>query len=308
MKLLKYIFFSILIFGISCLVFVYTKEKLQPPFYRNFSVFFQEIGKPFHSINRSISKVLPIEDIDEQMLASEISEYMHIYEIQARESQKEYLKDLLLSLTKNCKKKFPYKIFIVYGPPNAFALPGGIICITNELLELISSEAELVSILGHEIGHIEHNHLFDACRGEMLRQKKSNIAIISFAIETFHIMSKMTFNKTQEDEADEFGFRLLLSQGYAPIAFSNIFQTVASKYPQKDRSTLLVNDFSKTHPDLEVRISKFKALAENWLAKQPNFDGYIGRRNYYRYISAYKEKFPEEFSNYKVPDKPSSST
>ena len=34
--------------------------------------------------------------------------------------------------------------------PNALALPGGVICITDSLMELLQNEAELVEILGHE--------------------------------------------------------------------------------------------------------------------------------------------------------------
>lgn len=42
--------------------------------------------------------------------------------------------------------------------PNALALPGGFVYITRGMLAEVESEAELVSILGHEIGHVEHRH------------------------------------------------------------------------------------------------------------------------------------------------------
>src|SRR5687767_101561 len=42
--------------------------------------------------------------------------------------------------------------------PNAFALPGGYIYITRGLLGLMDSEAELASVLGHEIGHVTARH------------------------------------------------------------------------------------------------------------------------------------------------------
>ncbi|MBN1216107.1 MAG: M48 family metallopeptidase [Candidatus Lokiarchaeota archaeon] len=298
MKLFKHVFLLILILGSAGLAFLYAKENLQPPFYKNFSVFFQEIGKPIHSINRSISKVLPIEDIDEKMLGDALVGYLDVLDSKENEQKIKYLNKIVMHLSENCKKEFSYRVFIVQGPPNACAFPGGIICISDELLDLVSSESELISILGHEIGHIECNHLFDACREEMLRRKKSKIAIISFAGEVINSISKLTYNKTQEDEADEFGFRLLLSHNYDPLAFSGIFQKLASKYSEKNYSTFLIDDFFKSHPDLELRISKFKTLAENYLLKHPDFNGYIGMKNNQVHITAFEEKYPDEYANY----------
>src|SRR5919107_5859940 len=42
--------------------------------------------------------------------------------------------------------------------PNAFALPGGYIFVTRGLLGLMDNEAELASVLGHEIGHVTARH------------------------------------------------------------------------------------------------------------------------------------------------------
>ena len=42
--------------------------------------------------------------------------------------------------------------------PNAFALPGGYIFVTRGLLGVVNSEAELASVLGHEIGHVTARH------------------------------------------------------------------------------------------------------------------------------------------------------
>jgi len=41
---------------------------------------------------------------------------------------------------------------------NAFAIPGGYIYVTRQLLALMNSEAELASVLGHEVGHVAARH------------------------------------------------------------------------------------------------------------------------------------------------------
>ena len=41
---------------------------------------------------------------------------------------------------------------------NAFAVPGGFVYVTRQLMTLLDDEAELAFVLGHETGHIAANH------------------------------------------------------------------------------------------------------------------------------------------------------
>ncbi|HEX8832179.1 MAG TPA: M48 family metalloprotease, partial [Longimicrobium sp.] len=53
----------------------------------------------------------------------------------------------------------PWTFRVVDDPtPNAFALPGGYIFLTRGMMALMNSEAELVTVLGHEIGHVTARH------------------------------------------------------------------------------------------------------------------------------------------------------
>jgi len=52
-----------------------------------------------------------------------------------------------------------------------FTLPSGVILVTKGLLETMQSESELVSILAHELGHIERGHCFDVVKYELLARK-----------------------------------------------------------------------------------------------------------------------------------------
>ena len=53
---------------------------------------------------------------------------------------------------------------------NAFALPGGFIYITRGMVNLLTSEAELASILGHEIGHVTARHSVNQISKQQLTQ------------------------------------------------------------------------------------------------------------------------------------------
>ena len=53
----------------------------------------------------------------------------------------------------------PWAFQVVDDPtPNAFAAPGGYVFVTRGLLALMRNEAEFVTVLGHEIGHVTARH------------------------------------------------------------------------------------------------------------------------------------------------------
>lgn len=57
------------------------------------------------------------------------------------------------------RSNIPYHFAIVNSSDiNAFALPGGYVYITRGLLARMDNEAELASVLGHEIGHVNARH------------------------------------------------------------------------------------------------------------------------------------------------------
>ena len=57
------------------------------------------------------------------------------------------------------RPELPWSFEVVDDPtPNAFALPGGFIFVTRGMLNLMDSQAELASVLGHEIGHVTARH------------------------------------------------------------------------------------------------------------------------------------------------------
>lgn len=42
---------------------------------------------------------------------------------------------------------------------NALALPGGTVVLTDDLVRLLDNDAELTAVIGHELGHIDHDHM-----------------------------------------------------------------------------------------------------------------------------------------------------
>jgi len=295
MKKYRTVFLTALMIGLGALIAIYFDKRVQPPFSATMSTLFQEIGKPVKSVDRIISQVVPIGAIDEKMLGDEIKADLAENSISNDPVTVGYLNSLIESFKKEPKRPFDYRVFLIEGPPNACAMPGGAICVTTGLLDLLENEAELVSVLGHEMGHIERGHLFDAAREEMLKRKIQNIAPSLFAAKVLKHLVNLTFSKTQEDEADEYGFRLLVKMGYAPSAMSTAFEKLNSIHSKEAVEINPLNDFVRSHPHGELRMEKFRSRADLWKAHHPTDLGYLGRKNYTARTTRFQLNYPEEW-------------
>ncbi|MDP8913563.1 MAG: M48 family metalloprotease, partial [Pseudomonadota bacterium] len=108
---------------------------------------------------------------------------------------------------------------------NAFAVPGCYIYVTRGLMGIVNSEAELASVLAHEVGHIVGDH------GER-QQKRSfwrGLGVIAVGFftgsETLTRIAgqaaqyfTLRYSRNQEYESDDLGIRYLRAAGYDPHA------------------------------------------------------------------------------------------
>jgi predicted Zn-dependent protease len=106
---------------------------------------------------------------------------------------------------------------------NAFAIPGGYVYVTRGLLALADNEAELASVLGHEIGHITALH--GAQRVSRGALAGLGAAILGAAIGQDAVTELLEvgasallqgYSREQELEADTLGIRYLTRVGYDP--------------------------------------------------------------------------------------------
>src|SRR5690606_12770631 len=117
----------------------------------------------------------------------------------------------------------PWSFDVVDDPtPNAFALPGGPIFVTRGILTLMDSEAELASVLGHEIGHITARHSVAQLSRAQLAQLGLGLGTIFVPeIEPYSDLAgtglnllMLKYGRDAERQADELGFRYARSEGY----------------------------------------------------------------------------------------------
>ncbi len=158
---------------------------------------------------------------------------------------------------------------------NAFCMPGGKIVVYTGLLRLIgngrNADAELATVLGHEIGHALASHAGERISNQRLMNMGgqilgSAIGAKSAALQNMvglaygiggKVFVALPFGRKQELEADKMGLVLMALAGYDPHNAVTLWQKMARKSGGQR------NEFLSTHPSEAKRIRKIqKALPE----------------------------------------------
>ena len=275
----KIFFLLLLVFGLIIFYFLYTEEK-NTAFDSTLTPFYQILGKPILQINHLLNKLIPVDTLDEKEYGEAIRlRYSHLEN--DRDLNFIYINTILSNLTKFKKKPFEYKVYILDSLlPNAFATPGGTLFVTEGLLEILKSESELVAILSHEIGHVEKEHCFNRVRFELLTRKIGMSSLGKLADIIFSFTVSTSYNKNQEDEADEYAFELLLLTDYDPSGEGNAFKRLKETYSNREsRNANIIKEYFQSHPYTEIRMEKFLEKAKLWW-KLNREKKYIGSENF----------------------------
>jgi len=147
---------------------------------------------------------------------------------------------------------------------NAVALPGGVIAVTNGLLESVESENELAFVLGHELGHFHNrDHLRGLGRGIAFSLLLVAVGVGGggSAVQLASLAGQFAqrdFSRDQEIEADRFGLALLAAE-YGHVSGAEAF---FEHLPEREGPLEggLASYFS-THPVNADRVLALRAAA-----------------------------------------------
>jgi predicted Zn-dependent protease len=168
-----------------------------------------------------------------------------------------------------------YQVTILNSPAiNAFALPNGQLYVSRGLIALANDDAELASVLAHEMGHVIANHA--AIRADQARQA----AIISHVVNDVLSDPQMgalalaksklalaSFSRAQEFEADGIGVGIAARAGFDPFGaarFLNDMQRNADLKPAGGNADPRALDFLSTHPATPERVQNAQANARQF--------------------------------------------
>jgi len=147
---------------------------------------------------------------------------------------------------------------------NAFALPGGTIVITDDMVKAADSPEEVQAVLAHEIGHVELRHVMrsvlqNSAVAVAVAAVTADAASLSVAIAGLPVMlAQAKYSREFEAAADEYAFQLLKQKGYSPAAFASLMERIAAKHGDDERAFSYVS----THPVTEERVKRARDAAK----------------------------------------------
>lgn len=255
-------------------------EKPQTPLDSSLAPLFQVMGVPARTASRALTRVMPLDSLDEAEFGDAIAaRFGAVAETDNRDYR--YANELIRRLSQEARKPFKYRAYLMHtGAPNAFALPGGIVFVTTGLFSAVKSEAELAAILAHEIGHIELSHCMDTVRFQLLARKTGGRTAGELADFAVNLLVRHTYSKTQENEADEYAYALILNTDYNPSAVGRVFKSLREWMGgrEPDRANV-VKDYLSSHPHLATRAEKFGERAKVWWKSNDDEKRYEGVKN-----------------------------
>lgn len=187
--------------------------------------------------------------------------------LQGHEDVKDYVSTLGRYILNNSNKIeykniFPYTFQVINDTiVNAFCTPGGYIYVYTGLMKYIDNEATLASIMAHEIAHAERRHMTQRLTsyyganillGLVLGNNPSQIANI--AANLFVGLGFLANSRSDEQEADNYSIRYLMTSKYYPGGITFFFNKI------KEQQRLLGNNpggldrLLSTHPLPQDRI------------------------------------------------------
>jgi len=141
--------------------------------------------------------------------------------------------------------------------PNAFALPGGLVVLTDELVEIAEDRAGVIGVLAHELGHVQLKH-----PARRLVRSLMALALVSlifddaatFAEELAAIsgsLISLAYTREFEEEADRAGKEILIGAGLSPIPLADLLQKLSDGC---EENCSQLPEWLTTHPSVPSRI------------------------------------------------------
>lgn len=173
---------------------------------------------------------------------------------------------------------------------NAFAVPGGYIYFTRGILAQLNNEAELIGVMGHEMGHITARHT----ASQQSKQQLGQLLLVGGMIASEHFRELagvamqgmqllfLSFSRENEREADRLGVEYSAKVGYDASKMADFFQVLNKMNMASDHAG--VPTFLSTHPDPGDRYNSVLSHAREWKQNLGLSEWQVNRENYLRMI------------------------
>lgn len=174
---------------------------------------------------------------------------------------------------------------------NAFAAPGGFIFVTRGLLERCDNEAELATVMAHEIGHVAAYHSVKTIQAQLGYVIAASVIYYNsrsaqrdeyaqYADIAYQLMM-LGYSRGDEYQADQLGLFYAAHAGYDPFQMEKFFRKLLEE--NGDMPRLLV--WLTTHPAVSDRIERIPKIVAQFSLAQ-NAAPEIGEQRYREIVRA----------------------
>jgi len=214
---------------------------------------------------------------------------------QLEETQKQAIRNHFLNVVVPLDKKNPTQTYALHfrawgegesSVANALALPSGDIILTDKFVELSKNQAEIDSVLLHEMGHVVHRHTLETIAQSTLMTTAIMLATgdasgaADMGIGLGSLLLSASYSRGNEAEADQYAFEHMLRAKIDPTSFADIMDRITnytfdeetseqdplpsdkdSATNQQDKRKSFM-DYLSTHPNTAERIAQAKRFAQ----------------------------------------------
>lgn len=160
--------------------------------------------------------------------------------------------------------------------PNAFALPGGTIVMTDQLVKLAGNDQELLAVLGHEMGHVAGRHPLR----NMLQSSVVALAMSWYLGDVSNLLAapptlllQTHYSRGFETDADSFAVNLMRDNHIPPTRLADILEKLEAVHLKREQARhhgkvendsggMHISDYFATHPATDERIRAIRAQAK----------------------------------------------
>lgn len=149
---------------------------------------------------------------------------------------------------------------------NAFALPSGIVIITDQLVALAKHDDELAAILAHELGHVRQRHVLrhvlqNSATGLVMATLTGDlVSITSLAATLPMTLVDASFSRSFEYEADDAAIAWMKSAGVPGRRYAEILGRLQAQLDSRTSAAFdkkhPVRNYISTHPETAERIRR----------------------------------------------------